>query len=298
MKTFPFKKIDAFATGDSTGNPAGAVYLDAPEDITPDEMQRLALELKGFVSEVGFLYPLEGGRFGLRYYSSEREVAFCGHATIAILYDLIQNRPDLIAKDSVCVQTNRGVLRAHNRIREEDAIFIEAPRPVFRSAAIPMSDISESLGTGSEGLRADLPAAIVNAGLETLIVPAAGLDAILSLAPDIERLKAFCLLHSIDIITVYSEETSLPGSGFRTRVFAPTFGYLEDPATGSGNSAFGFYLMKHLGWNAEALTIEQNGSAAHPNIVKLRFQPDQEGAGMVLFGGSGAVRISGEYRLI
>ena len=56
--------------------------------------------------------------------------------------------------------------------------------------------------------------------------------------------------------------------------------------------------MKHLGWNAEALTIEQNGSAAHPNIVKLRFQPDQEGAGMVLFGGSGAVRISGEYRLI
>ena len=131
MKTFPFKKIDAFATGDSTGNPAGAVYLDAPEDITPDEMQRLALELKGFVSEVGFLYPLEGGRFGLRYYSSEREVAFCGHATIAILYDLIQNRPDLIAKDSVCVQTNRGVLRAHNRIREEDAIFIEAPRPVF-----------------------------------------------------------------------------------------------------------------------------------------------------------------------
>ncbi len=297
MRTFPFKKIDAFAAGGSTGNPAGAIYLDAPEDITPDEMQRIALELKGFVSEVGFLHPFEDG-FGLKFYSSEREVAFCGHATIAILYDLVRSRADLMARDLLPFETSKGTLRAHNRIREEDAVYIEAPDPVFRSDAIPVSDICEALGVGVNGLRADHPAVVANAGLETLIVPTAGLEEILSLAPEFERLKAFCFMHNIDIITVYSKETSLPGSGFRTRVFAPTFGYLEDPATGSGNAAFGFYLMKHHGWSAEALTIEQNGSEAQPNIVKLRFLRDEGGAGKVLFGGSGTIRISGEYRLI
>ena len=42
MKTFTFKKIDAFATATSGGNPAAAVYLDSFESITEQEMQRIA----------------------------------------------------------------------------------------------------------------------------------------------------------------------------------------------------------------------------------------------------------------
>jgi predicted PhzF superfamily epimerase YddE/YHI9 len=46
MKKFRFKKIDAFATQKSDGNPAGMVYLDSLDDITTDEMLRIAKELK------------------------------------------------------------------------------------------------------------------------------------------------------------------------------------------------------------------------------------------------------------
>ncbi len=57
MKQYPFKKIDAFATATSSGNPAGIIYLSTQNDISGQEMQRIARELKGFVSEVGYLWP-------------------------------------------------------------------------------------------------------------------------------------------------------------------------------------------------------------------------------------------------
>ena len=71
MKTFTFKKIDAFATPTTGGNPAGAVYLDSMESIREPEMQRIARELKGFVSEVGFIARIAPDAFRIRYFSSE-----------------------------------------------------------------------------------------------------------------------------------------------------------------------------------------------------------------------------------
>jgi predicted PhzF superfamily epimerase YddE/YHI9 len=57
MKTFPFKKIDAFTRGKSAGNPCACIYLNNITDITSAEMQLIARELKGFVSEVVYLFP-------------------------------------------------------------------------------------------------------------------------------------------------------------------------------------------------------------------------------------------------
>ena len=52
MHKYRFKKIDAFVSGSSAGNPAAAVYLDSFDDIIEEDMQRIAQELRGFVSEV------------------------------------------------------------------------------------------------------------------------------------------------------------------------------------------------------------------------------------------------------
>lgn len=91
MKKFKFKKIDAFATSKSAGNPAGYIRLDEKTDISAHEMLKVAKQLKYFVNEVGYLCKTDSNMFDLKYYSSEREVDFCGHATIAIMYDLIKN---------------------------------------------------------------------------------------------------------------------------------------------------------------------------------------------------------------
>lgn len=295
MKKFKFKKIDAFATAKSEGNPAGAVYLTAQHDISVDEMQRIARELKGFVSEVGYACQIDETIVALKFYSSEREVEFCGHATIAIMYDLLKNNDTLMKKDHVTIVTNKGALTVDNYIKENDAVFITAPEPVFASSHIAKDHIAAALKIDSRELSDNYPVSVVNAGLETLIVPIKRLSSILSLHPDLEELKQFCIKNSVDIITVFTTEVADRTNSFRTRVFAPTFGYLEDPATGSGNAAFGCYLLENKKWDGSFISVEQNGSFEHANIVKLGTRVGDNKEARVVFGGGALVRIHGEY---
>lgn len=183
MKTFSFKKIDAFATATSSGNPAGVISLRTQTDITDQEMQRIARELKGFVSEVGYLWHNDDDTYGLRYFSSEREVEFCGHATIAIMHDLIRSNDRLMRKEIISIVTNKGRLEVQNRIPNDNAVFITAPDPVFSPAAIDKNSFAEAIKIEPNEISDQYPVSVVNAGLETLIVPLKKLDTILSLSP-------------------------------------------------------------------------------------------------------------------
>jgi PhzF family phenazine biosynthesis protein len=141
----------------------------------------------------------------------------------------------------------------------------------------------------------DLPIRIVDGGLRTLIVPLKSLSACLALYPDQSSLKDFCLDNEIDIVHVFVKETTLSSALYRTRVFAPRFGYLEDPATGSGNAAFGYYLLDESMWEAD-FTIEQGPSRNNPNQVLLKMMA-RDGRQSILFGGSAITRIDGQYYL-
>ena len=297
MKKFKFKKINAFATEQSDGNPAGMVYLDDSDDISEDEMLRVAKELKGFVSEVGYVRQIDKKKFDLKYYSSEREVDFCGHATIAIMYDLIKNSNELIKTKQINIITKKGELEVENRINEENAVFISAPKPTFSAKKINQDSIENSLKIDASKIDESCPISIINAGLETLIVPIKSLKGILSISPNLDDLKSFCSFNNVDIITVYSRDVFNADNKFRTRVFAPAFGYLEDPATGSGNSALGYYLIKNKIWDGAFMSIEQNASAEDSNIIKLMAKYTKDQKPQIVFGGGAIVKIEGEYLL-
>jgi len=294
MQKLLFKKLDAFAAHQSAGNPAGAIYLQDENELSPDQMQRIAVELKGYVNEVGYIARLDQDTFGLKYYSSEREVDFCGHATIAIMYDLLKNDAELIRKPFVHIVTGKGRLLVLNRITDEDAVFIFAPSPLFSGQSIPPAQIAKALHMDASDMDESYPPEMVNAGLETLLVPIRRLQTILSIQPDFNILKLFCEAHSIDIVTVFCGEVSDPSNRFRTRVFAPRFGYLEDPATGSGNAAFGHYLLAHGKWNGEIISLEQNDKIDHPNIIKLMTGRNENQTG-VAFGGATVLKVKGDY---
>lgn len=298
MKKLVFKKIDAFATDKSAGNPAGAVYLSTEIELNPTEMQRIAAELKGFVNEVGYVRKLDTDTFELKYYSSEREVDFCGHATIAIMYDLLKSDAGLLKKPTINIVTSKGKLLVQNRIPDEDAVFISAPAPRFSDQSIPKDQIAEALHIDAQDMHKGDPVEVINAGLETLIVPIQTLQITLAMCPDFMKLKRFCENHLIDIIVVFSPEVSDKSNRFRTRVFAPRFGYLEDPATGSGNAALGHYLLKHEKWNGEVISLEQNDKTDQSNTIKLLTRRDEMDDREVAFGGGAILRIKGEYFLV
>ncbi len=297
MKIFNFKKIDAFATENSEGNPAGYIKLTLKNEISPIEMLQIARELKGFVNEVGYIYKINNNEFDLKYYSSEKEVDFCGHATIAIMYDTIKNDTNLLNSNILTIRTNKGNLIVENRLEKEDAVFIMSPKPEKKGNVPTINTIATSLNIKKEEIEQKYPVTSIDAGLTTLIVPIKSLDDIVKINPDINVLKKFCINNNIDIIEVFTDGVSDTKNDFRVRVFAPTFGYLEDPATGSGNSAFGYYLIKNKMWINKTVTIEQNGILDKYNIVKLQQTKDANGIDRILFGGGAITRIEGKYMI-
>jgi PhzF family phenazine biosynthesis protein len=297
MKKLQFKKIDAFASKNSSGNPAAVIYLNKLEELSEEEKLRIAKELKGFVSEVGFVCPGTETDYELCYFSSEREVAFCGHATIAILNDIVANNEAFHSRATMSLATRTDQLQVQNCYQDEKSVYISAPLPRFSGKEIGAADIAKSLNCLPDDLDISRPTQIINGGLETLIVPMAGLSPILRVTPELQKLKEFCLQLGVDILLLYSSEVAFQESRYRTRVFAPTFGYLEDPATGSGNAAFGYYLLAHGMWQGEKIKIEQNGFRHEPNFVQLFSQKTDAGDVRVWFGGSAIVKIDGRYNL-
>lgn len=297
MKILRFKKIDAFATEYSSGNPAAVICLNRLDELSEDEKLQIAKELKGFVSEVGYVSPGTETDYELCYYSSEREVAFCGHATIAILNDVIASNEALHSQETLSVAIRNARLQVENRYEDEKSVYISAPAAKFSAKEVRAADISVALNSRPEDLDGSRSIRIVNGGLETLIVPAAGLSSLLSIAPELKRLEEFCVQIGVDIVLVYSSEVAFRESRYRTRVFAPRFGYLEDPATGSGNSAFGYYLLAQGMWNGEKIRIEQNGFRDTPNFVQLLSRQTIADDVRVWFGGGASVKIDGQYRL-
>ncbi|HWP96047.1 MAG TPA: PhzF family phenazine biosynthesis protein [Syntrophomonadaceae bacterium] len=299
MKSFNFKKVDAFTKEGSSGNPVGCIYLENPA--SKDEMQQVALELKGFVSEVVYCLPIvEQGTmiYSLLYYSSEREVEFCGHGTLACMYDLISNDPELVDQKEIRIRTQKGDLMVHNHIPSSDAVYIASPAAQYLCTESSLARISAALQIPDSWIDKQYPVDLINAGLNTLIVPIINLKSIVSIWPDINMLKSFCIANSIDIIAVYTMDVANKVNKVHSRVFAPRFGYLEDPATGSGNSALGYYLLKNRLWEGSPISIEQGPSLESPNIVKLDTVVDQNGDKRVLFGGRATVRIAGRYFLV
>ncbi len=289
MKSFKYKKINAFTTDYSSGNPAACFYLDAGQILNDSEMQKIARDHKGLVSEVIFCTQKDTNLFSMRYYSSECEVEFCGHGTIACMYDLIKNNHELNSVSEVFIDTLKGRLTVYNELQTLDAVFISAPEPEFIETDVA-AVIAAALGIAPSTISEKHPVSMVNAGLNTLIVPISKLEAELSVQPDEQSLNEFCSDHSIDIILVYTTDVSNHKNLVRTRVFAPKFGYLEDKATGSGNSALGYYMLRHNMWDGQPVSIEQNAELSAYNTVRLKTTD-----GKVLFGGSAAVQIEGKY---
>jgi len=293
MNEYHYKKIDAFTSEKSLGNPAACIYLDDGQTMDEDKMQAIARQHKGFVSEVVYCSQSSLADYKLVYYSSECEVDFCGHGTIACMYSLIKSTPDLMGKSELLAETNRkGVLTVYNQIIEQDAVYITAPEAEHIGTDLSAELIARNLNLETGQVSDKYPIDMIDAGLRTLIVPVAKLEDEIRVMPEEQQLKEFCINHDIDIILIFSKEVENPQNIAHTRVFAPRFGYLEDPATGSGNSAFGYYMLKNKLWNGSSISIEQGSADMEYIIVRLNTRNDK-----VLFGGRATDRIIGKYLL-
>ena len=99
---------------------------------------------------------------------------------------------------------------------------------------------------------------------------------------------------------VFSLETEHPGTAVHTRMFAPSLGIPEDPATGSANGALGAYLVRHRAVPVTAPTTrfesEQGIEMGRPSRLSVEVDGSPDHVTAVRVGGHVVQVAEGEVR--
>jgi trans-2,3-dihydro-3-hydroxyanthranilate isomerase len=271
-----FFTLDVFTGEPLAGNPL-AVVLDA-EGLDDARMQAIAREFN--LSETVFLHPPESDRHraALRIFTPGRELPFAGHPTVgtAVLLALLDRHdgPDAVAfglEEQVgvvpCVVATEGKGRGYARFR--------VPRlPEIWGDGRDPAEAARALGleVGEIGFERHLPSRH-SAGVRFDFVPVASLDALARSRPSGDAFRQVFGDSGPPAAYVYTRQTASEGLRFRARMFAPSFGIAEDPATGAAAAAFAGALMQFepLGAGEHAVVIEQGYEMRRPSEIELQI---------------------------
>jgi len=259
--------INAFIDGESGGNPAGVV-LDADKF---SSRQKSKIAAKIGLSEIAFVSSSKSADFKLDFYTPTRQIAHCGHATIATFSYLQQL--GRIGKPTSSKETIDG---NRNIFIDCDMAFMEQLAPSYKEVDHHMESLISFLGISVRDLLSHYKPFIVNTGNSFLVVPLKDEKAVLSAHPDYGAIQK--ISEEFDLIGYYifSQQTKVPGRDAGTRMFAPRYGINEESATGMAAGPLACYLYDKMGINTEVYLIEQGHFMKPPSpsviTVKLNFE--------------------------
>ncbi|MDR3506990.1 MAG: PhzF family phenazine biosynthesis protein [Caulobacteraceae bacterium] len=253
------ERYAAFADQGEGGNPAGVVVDAALPD--PQTMQRIAAEV-GY-SETVFAAP-RGDAWRVRYFAPAMEVAFCGHATVALGVALARRRGDGLFH----LRLNAGEAQVEGRYSPAEASATLRSPPASSRPASP-SALAEGLalfGWSRDDLAPDLPPAIINAGVDHLLLSVRDRETLAAMTYDLDAGRRFMEAQGLTTISLVQAER--PDLIHARNPFAAG-GVYEDPATGAAAAALGGYLGR-IGWpHAGEVTILQGADMGQPCRLRV-----------------------------
>lgn len=227
--------VNAFIDGVKGGNPAGVV-VDA-DNLTSE--QKLFVAKKIGLSETAFVSASSVADFKLDFYTPTRQIAHCGHATIAVFSHLAQTGAigqGWLAKETI--DGNRKILI------KDDTAYMEQLAPKFDAIEDYQQAIFESLGvTEDQVIR---PPRLVNTGNSFVVLGVANEQILAEMQVNLEKVQA--ISESLDLIGfyIYTPNTSHVGRDAATRMFAPRYGIDEESATGMAAGPLACYLYQEI----------------------------------------------------
>jgi PhzF family phenazine biosynthesis protein len=243
----PLFQIDAFADHVFAGNPAAVMPLS--QWLEDDTLQKLAIENN--LSETAFFVP-RGGEgpegagaddplFDLRWFTPGKEVALCGHATLASAW-LVLNQL-LPTASAVHFHTLSGwlsVTREMGRGRDslggaEGRLSMDFPTMEIARTEVPDGAV-EAVGA---------PIVAAWKGLDNMLLVVDHASTVRDFAVDSATIRTWSD-HLLIITAPADGDDATAGIDFVSRVFAPASGVDEDPVTGSAHTMLTPYWAQRL----------------------------------------------------
>lgn len=244
MRTYHLYQIDSFTKEKFLGNPAGVITN--ADGLTELEMQKIARELNN--SETAFIFqPLDNSHdVHVRFFTPQKEVPICGHATIAAHYArAFENK---LGTARVYHKTGAGILPVDILQHGDDYKIVMTQGEIFFGNKITGDSLEmlvRALGLNMNDLREDCPVCIASTGHSKVMIGIQDITQLHTLHPNMELLTKVSETigcNGFYVFTLHPKEKVL----IHGRMFAPAIGINEDPVTGNANGPLGAYLV-HFG---------------------------------------------------
>src|SRR6185436_2146621 len=281
MTDFRYVVCDVFTDTPFQGNQL-AVFTDA-RALDGETMQALAREIN--YSESTFVLPAEdGGHAKIRIFTPVHEMRFAGHPTLGTAF-VLAGPLQLV---EIRLETLAGIVPVRLERDENRIVFgrMEQPLPTVRPY-----DAEAELLSAVGVKRSELPVELYDNGVPHVYVCLGSEDEVARLRPDLNR-----LLGLSDVVGVNCFAGS--GSRWKTRMFAPSSGVAEDPATGSAAGPLALHLARHgrIGFGEE-IEIAQGVEVGRPSKLYARVEGSADEVERVEVGGSAVIVARGELKV-
>lgn len=291
-----FYTLDVFTETALGGNPLAVVLDAAGLDLA--RMQAIAREFN--LSETVFVLPPRDpvNTARLRIFTPLAELPFAGHPTIGAAVLIAQLRAgDLMAREDLGLVLEEAIgaisctaRQLKGRPAEASFVLPRLPQPICEPVSVGGIAAALSLVPEDIGFDAHSPS-LWSAGVGYTFVPIKSRQAIARAWPALEHWSAIGPAEQ-PMAFLYTKEGVQEGRHVHARVFAPTLGVPEDPATGSAAAAFAgpAVAFERPEDGEHSILIEQGEEMGRPSLIRLTM--DIMGGSLVsaTVGGS-AVRI-------
>ncbi|MBF6632201.1 MAG: PhzF family phenazine biosynthesis protein [Comamonas sp.] len=299
--------VDVFTAVPYQGNPV-SVVLDAT-GLDTAQMQAFARWTN--LSETTFVLPpseaarAQGADYQVRIFTPVGEMPFAGHPTLGTCHAWLAHGGQPQAADRVVQECAKGLITI-----ERSSNGLAFANPTTRALPLPaqLHKIYEAIGIHTEQV---VDAAYLDNGPHWLCLLLDSTDTVLSLEPDLARIKA--LGHKVGVAALYDDADATPligracreaeafSTGLRARsasaqaqleVRAFSTTGMEDPVTGSLNGCLAQWLIEQGHLNAPYIA-NQGACVGRDGWISLR----QDAAQQLWVGGHVVLCVQGEVFL-
>jgi trans-2,3-dihydro-3-hydroxyanthranilate isomerase len=297
--TYTFYTADVFTDTLFGGNQLG--ILPDARGLTTEQMHAIAREFN--YSESTFVFPPDDPKHTrrVRIFTPGGELPFAGHPTVGTAHVLaaIGEIPLTGPETRIVLEEGVGPVPVVIRARDGKPDFAQlsvAMLPVASEPPVSREALASTLSLEpSDLLDGDYSPQTVSCGLPFLLVPLRDRRAVARSRLRIDPWEKTLKDTPSAMIMVFAADAERPGSDVRARMYGPSVGVGEDPATGSACACLAGYLAMRtprdgtLRW-----VVEQGFEMGRPSILHIEADKQNGAITGVRVGGQTVLVFKGE----
>ncbi len=280
QQSYRYRVVDVFTRQPLEGNPL-AVFPDGT-GLDDGTMQRIARELN--LSETVFVFPAIRSDCAarLRIFTPSRELAFAGHPTVGTSFVLLEDGIVPARSERFVLEEKIGPVPIRVEPGDRPLIWLTTP-PIDEGPAFDRVLCAHALHLSPDDLLACEPQ-LLSAGNPAIFVAVKNKETVDRAWLDTASMSKLKPIEAGAVCVFVFAPTQ---QGAYSRMFAPEYGIIEDPATGSATGPLTAYMIRHDLLSAHdggAFVSEQGTKMGRRSILHVQIHGERGNDGIEVGG--------------